>query len=140
MSFFPPGFHLYQPTLPACLSLLIKIIDSSVPPVSSILQTPLNQLLHIHSVPDYRHVIHYPPALFSGRISWYLTCLLSLTTSPHLCPGNLTCLQSLDFAFARSLSACSLDCLDSLFGDSSLILNLDCALRPGFLIVDRLAS
>ena len=52
--------------------------------------------------------MHYFQALCSGRISCYLTCLLHLTTSPHLCPGNLTCLLSLNFASARSLSACSL--------------------------------
>ena len=33
---------------------------------------------------------------------------MTLTTSPHLCPSNLTCLLPLDFASARYQFACSL--------------------------------
>ena len=79
-----------------------------IPPVSSIAQLPLNQLLHDHSLPDCRCVIHYSLALFSGQIPLYLTCLLPLTASPRLCSCTLSCLLSLDFTYARSLSVCSL--------------------------------
>ena len=78
------------------------------PPAGSVTQPPLILLLHTHSLPDCLCVMHYPPALCSGRISYYLTCLLPLTASPHLCIGNLTCSLSLKFASACSLPDCSL--------------------------------
>ena len=52
--------------------------------------------------------MHYLPVLFPRQISCYLTCLLPPTTSSYLCSGNLTCLLSLNFASASSLSACCL--------------------------------
>ena len=52
--------------------------------------------------------MHCSAVLFSGWISWYLTSLLSQDTSPRLCPGNPTCLLSLDFSSTCFLSACCL--------------------------------
>ena len=90
----------------AILIKVIRLICSSK--MQSITQAPFNQLLHTPPLPDCCCVINYSPALCSGWNSWYLTCLLPLTISPCLCPGNLTCLLSLNFESALSLSACCL--------------------------------
>ena len=94
----PDPLLVFLSTNSLYLPALINIIRLTWSP-----QPPLNQLLHTHSLSDSCCIMHYPPALLSGRISCYWTCLLPLTTSPRLCPGNLTCHLSLNF-----VSACCL--------------------------------
>ena len=126
----PLVFPLYNP--------LYLPRSPTFPPVGSITQPPLNQLLHTYSLPDCRCIMRNPPAIFSRQISWYLTCLLPLTTSSRLCPNKLTCPLFLDFASAHFLSAC---CLPGLPLPRFLPhQNLDFACCPDFLIVVCLDS
>ena len=81
------------------LSVLIKIIRHACfpqPAPEQFFCTPTLCQTIVTSCTNFKH-----SALDGSR---YLTCLLSLTPSLHLCPGNLTCLLSLDSASARSLS------------------------------------
>ena len=114
-------------TNPLYLPALINVIRQTFSH-----QPALKQLLHTHTLTACHQVIHYLPALFSRQISCYLTCLLPLTMSSCLYLGNLTCLLSLSFASACSLSACSLPRLPVP------ILNVDCARQLGFLIAVHL--
>ena len=112
-----PGFPLYQPTLPVCLPLLIKII------------TLLSSSTFTHCEID---ISSYTTVICSKQICWYLTCLLPLTMSPWFCPCNLTCRLSFDLGSACSLSAFSLPGLS--LRRLLPLQNLDCACRPGFLV------